>query len=44
MSYSCLIVDDEQLARQLLQDEVFYLTNELERMSVPERFDAPEPL
>lgn len=34
-------VSDERLARQLLQDEVFYLTNELERLSEPERFDTP---
>ena len=34
-------VSDERLARQLLQDEVFYLTNELERLSIPERFEEP---
>ena len=34
-------VSDERLARQLLQDEVFYLTNELERMTEPGNFDAP---
>lgn len=36
-------VSDERLARQLLQDEVFYLTSELERLSAPDGFDLPGP-
>ena len=34
-------VSDERLARQLLQEEVFYLTSELERLSEPEYLPAP---
>ena len=37
-------VSDERLARQLLQDEVFYLTNELDRLTAPERFAPPEEI
>jgi hypothetical protein len=36
-------VSDERFARQLLQEEVFYLTNELERLTVPEPFEPPAP-
>lgn len=35
-------VSDERLARQLLQEEVFYLTSELERFSEPEYSEPPE--
>ena len=34
-------VSDERLARQLLQEEVFYLTSELERLSDPVEFGPP---
>ena len=37
-------VSDERLARQLLQDEVFYLTNELDRLTAPERFAPAEEI
>ncbi len=35
-------VSDERLARQLLQEEVFYLTSELERLSDPAMSDPAE--
>lgn len=37
-------VSDERLARQLLQEEVFYLTSELERLVDPAEFESTEPI